>query len=171
MGKLVSLCTHLLNIGYFDNNVIKELSTSLAGPFSGNGHSKIYNDGKVYDLGIKFVLDTDDIVIPFDGESNLLEEITKSELPISNQIYIKEYNIAKIGTNPYILPWCLRGLLFNIEKNWPNKRAGRIEDKETVKNGYEEIHDLYESFENWKPETKVYKDLKFRLNGLRASKL
>ena len=109
MGKLVSLCTHLLNIGYFDNNVIKELSTSLAGPFSGNGHSKIYNDGKVYDLGIKFVLDTDDIVIPFDGESNLLEEITKSELPISNQIYIKEYNIAKIGTNPYILPWCLRG--------------------------------------------------------------
>ena len=63
------------------------------------------------------------------------------------------------------------GLLFNIEKNWPNKRAGRIEDKETVKNGYEEIHDLYESFENWKPETKVYKDLKFRLNGLRASKL
>lgn len=171
VGKLVSLCTHLLNIGYFDNNVIKELSTSLAGPFSGNGHSKIYNDGKVYDLGIKFVLDTDDIVIPFDGESNLLEEITKSELPISNQIYIKEYNIAKIGTNPYILPWCLRGLLFNIEKNWPNKRAGRIEDKETVKNGYEEIHDLYESFENWKPETKVYKDLKFRLNGLRASKL
>ena len=61
----------------------------MAGPFSGNGHSKIYNDGKVYDLGIKFVLDTDDIVIPFDGESNLLEEITKSELPISNQIYIK----------------------------------------------------------------------------------
>ena len=49
------------------------------------------------------------------------------------------------------------GLLFNIEKNWPNKRAGRIEDKETVKNGYEEIHDLYESFENWKPETKFIK--------------
>ena len=96
MGKLVSLCTHLLNIGYFDNNIIKELSTSLAGPFSGNGHSKIYNDGKVYDLGIKFVLDTDDIVIPFDGESNLLEEITKSELPISNQIYIKEYNLVKL---------------------------------------------------------------------------
>ena len=46
VGKLVSLCTHLLNIGYFDNNVIKELSTSLAGPFSGNGIPRFIMMGK-----------------------------------------------------------------------------------------------------------------------------
>lgn len=168
--KLVSLCTHLINVGFFDNNVIKELSTSLAGSFTGNGHSKIYNDGKVYDLGIKFVLDTDDIVIPSEN-GEVSGDSRASELPVSNQVYTKEFNIAKIGTNPYILPWCLRGFLFNVEKNWPNRDVTRYENEYGLKNGYEEIHELYETFENWKPETKVYKDLKFRLNGFRASKL
>ena len=70
------------------------MSTSLAGPFSGTGIPRFIMMGK-FDLGIKFVLDTDDIVIPFDGESNLLEEITKSELPISNQIYIKSTTLPK----------------------------------------------------------------------------
>lgn len=139
--KLVSLCCQLQNLGYFDNNVIKELSTVLAGPLTGGGHLKIYNDGKVYDLGLKFALDTDDVV--------------------STPIYVKEYNIAKIGTNPFILPWCLRGLIFNIEKNWPT-------GKET---GAEEVDSLYDLFDRWRPDTKVLKELKFRLNGIRASKL
>ncbi|KAK6459653.1 uncharacterized protein RJT20DRAFT_124987 [Scheffersomyces xylosifermentans] len=201
--KLVSLCCQLQNLGYFDNNVIKEISTSLAGPMRGGGHSKIYNDGKVYDLGIKFILDTDDIIIPptdsyslasnapvittvsassgisstvgttvgFSGPIAEVEEIVK--IPAANQIYIKEYNIGKIGTNPYILPWCLRGLLFNIEKNWPNKSKLISVDhgNDVGKSGYDEINDLYVQFDNWKPETKALKDLKFRLNGLRASKL
>lgn len=199
--KLVSLCCHLQNLGYFDNNVLKELSTSLAGPLTGSGHSKIYNDGKVYDLGIKFVLDTDDIVIPPTGNSKLLacegespyhihglksgvgtyggveadaqnyEEIV--QIPTTNQIYIKEYNVGKIGTNPFILPWCLRGLLFNIEKNWPNNnKLLTVESgKDVGKTGYDEISDLFVLFESWKPDTKVLKELKFRLNGMRASKL
>ncbi|CAH2355855.1 uncharacterized protein CLIB1423_36S00386 [[Candida] railenensis] len=220
--KLVSLCCQLQNLGFFDNNVIKELSTILAGPLTGSGHSKIYNDGKVYDLGIKFVLDTDDIVIPppkaFDTEARETMEATSSLigsydgvqshpvkslqqngeddgglvtsglgtygpvieedekkliLPITNQIYIKEYNVGKIGTNPFILPWCFRGLLFNIEKNWPNnnKLLSVQAGSDMGKNGYDEINELYELFENWKPETKLYKDLKYRLNGIRASKL
>lgn len=194
--KLVSLCCHLQNIGYFDNNVLKELSPILAGPMTGGGHSKIYNDGKVYDLGIKFLLDTDDIVIPpsegrFTGYSQLqyhdiyglknfgspqdeiepVHQILK--LPIANQVYIKEYNVGKIGSNPFILPWCLRGLMFNIEKNWPNSQKSLSVDSgdEISRTGYDEIDELYDQFDNWKPETKQMKELKFRLNGLRASKL
>lgn len=205
--KLVSLCCQLQNLGYFDNNVLKELSTVLAGPLTGGGHSKIYNDGKVYDLGVKFVLDTDDIVIPPTQSSKLLtkdfpypfelnkvnsktnlvtsgvgtygpidhidevEELVK--VPITNHVYIKEYNVGKIGTNPFILPWCLRGLIFNIEKNWPNNNKLLTVDNgdDLGKNGYDEISELYGLFENWKPESKLLKDLKFRLNGIRASKL
>lgn len=166
--KLVSLCCQLQNLGYFDNNVIKELSTVLAGPLTGNGHSKIYNDGKVYDLGIKFVLDTDDLITPQDVEFN---EPVKT--PVTNQIYVKEYNIGKIGTNPFILPWCLRGLIFNVEKNWPASTSPIILDHslERSKTGIEEINHLYELFDKWRPDSKVLKDLKFRLNGIRASKL
>lgn len=205
--KLVSLCCHLQNIGYFDSNVLKELSLVLAGPLTGGGHSKIYNDGKVYDMGLKFVLDTDDIVIPptftstfpskdlpiatptrssgqnngfvtsgigtyggFDASEGI-EEIVR--IPITNQVYIKEYNIGKIGTNPFLLPWCLRGLLFNIEKNWPNNnKLISVENaRDFGKNGYDEINELYQLFDNWKPDSKILKDLKFRLNGIRASKL
>lgn len=207
--KLVSLCCQLQNLGYFDNNVLKELSTALAGPLTGGGHSKIYNDGKVYDLGIKFFLDTDDIVIPPPDSSKLFKDedidnpkiennskpkdgfvtsgvgpyglvspppdITQEvvKLPVTNQLYIKEFNISKIGTNPFILPWCLRGLLFNVEKNWPNNNKLLSVDKgnELGKTGYDEISELFEIFDTWKPESKILKDLKFRLNGLRASKL
>lgn len=194
--KLVAICCHLQNIGYFDNNVLKELSPILAGPMTGGGHSKIYNDGKVYDLGVKFLLDTDDIVIPpiegrFTGyiqqyqdiyglrgeqrveerEAERVHQITK--LPIANQVYIKQYNIGKIGSNPFILPWCLRGLLFNIEKNWPDSsKLISVESSQDInKSGYDQIDELYQAFDNWKPESKQMKDLKFRLNGLRASKL
>lgn len=203
--KLVSLCCHMVNLGYFDSNVLKELSILLAGPLTGGGHSKIYNDGKVYDLGVKFVLDTDDIVIPYQpsdscsgnshprdggtlntsglvstdntgyGLSDQLNsfEYSKYQLPISNKIYIKEYNVGKIGTNPFILPWCLRGLLFNIERNWPdnNKLLTVNHGKDIGKSGYDEISDFFKLFESWKPETKALKELKFRLNGIRASKL
>ncbi|CAN3373276.1 hypothetical protein DIRU0_C20802 [Diutina rugosa] len=196
--KLVSLCCHLQNLGYFDNNVIKELSPSLAGPMTGGGHSKIYNDGKVYDIGLKFVLDTDDIVVPpamksvrflgYDpkphrrdilgvygslpqpyGGEDMGTMIVK--IPESNQVYIKEFNVSKIGSNPYILPWCLRGLLFNIERNWPNTHRLLSVDsgKSMGTSGYDEINELHEDFEHWKPVTKQMKELKHRLNGMRMS--
>lgn len=169
IGKLVSVCCLLQNLGYFDNNVIKELSGVLAGPLTGGGHSKIYNDGKVYDLGLQFALDTDDLVIP--PELSLLagEDV---QIPATNQIYIKEYNIGKIGTNPFVLPWCLRGLIFNIEKNWPQVEPHiMIDHNAAQRSGSEEIGALYELFDKWKPDTKLLKELKFRLNGIRASKL
>lgn len=155
MRRLVGICCRLQNLGYFDNNVIKEVSSVLAGPITGGGHSKIYNDGKVYDLGIKFALDTEDVVL--------------GPQPAS-QIYTKEFNISKIGTNPFILPWCLRGLIFNVEKNWPVSNSITMEAGQP-KTGPQEIEALYELFDKWRPDSKVLKDLKFRLNGIRASKL
>lgn len=169
IGKLVSVCCLLQNLGYFDNNVIKELSGVLAGPLTGGGHSKIYNDGKVYDLGLQFALDTDDLVIPPDITQTGPGDIS---IPPTNQIHIKEYNIGKIGTNPFVLPWCLRGLIFNIEKNWPQAQPNiMIDHNASYKSGTEEIDALYELFDKWRPETKLLKELKFRLNGIRASKL
>lgn len=160
IARLVSICCQLQNLGYFDNNVIRELSTNLAGPITGGGHSKIYNDGKVYDLGIKFTLDTDDLVVPDMARSGNEQMI----LPINNHVHTKEYNVGKLGTNPFILPWCLRGLIFNVEKNWMASDAGQ-------KSGSDEVRELYELFDEWKPVSKILRDLKFRLSGIRNSKL
>lgn len=169
---LISLCCQLQNMGYFDNNVLKELSPILAGPITGSGHSKIYNDGKVYDLGLKFILDTDDLVIPRTPSAfeSTKKDVMLSQLPVTNSVYLKEFNVGKIGTNPYVLPWCLRGLVFNVEKNW-REAEPQITLNPKAKSGRDEINMLYELFDQWKPDTKALRDLKFRLNGIRASKL
>lgn len=170
--KLISFCCQLQNMGYFDNNVIKEISPMLAGPLTGNGHLKIYNDGKVYDLGIKFMLDTDDLVIPRNVDIVETTDDEETDLPLTNKVYVREYNVGKIGTNPFILPWCLRGLTFNVQKNW--RRITRpiiMQNDPGIKSGAEEVNELYGLFDQWRPETKALKDLKFRLNGIRASKL
>lgn len=178
--RLVSACCQLQNLGYFDNNVIKELSAVLAGPLTGSGHSKIYNDGKVYDLGLKFALDTDDLVIPGVSITQMPAEISQNgnddgvvQIPPTNQVHIKEYNTGKIGTNPFVLPWCLRGLIFNIEKNWPKVQPHTMIEQNApiYKSGSEEIDGLYELFDKWQPDSKLLRELKFRLNGIRASKL
>lgn len=171
--RLVSICCQLQNLGFFDNNVIRELSASLPGPVTGGGHSRIYNDGKVYNLGVKFALDTDDLVIPSIAPgylSNGKETENDAMGPINNRVYIKEYNVSKIGTNPFILPWCVRGLIFNIQKNWPI-HGERLDDIDSESTAEEEIQALYESFDKWKPVSKTLKHLRFRLNGIRTSKL
>jgi len=133
--RAVSLSNHLHNIGLSDHGVIKEISNSLAGPLTGGGHSKIYNDPQVYDLGLNFSIYTNDL---------------KYKIPL----HFKPYSIEQLGVNPYHLPWCMRGLLF--------------ESKVHIPQGDEEIDKLFEEFENWKPETKQLKDMKYRLNGIKS---
>lgn len=131
--RIVSIANHLINLGYDDHGIIKEISGSLAGTLTGGGHSKIYNEGQVYDLGIQFALETTDL--PF-------------ELPV---VY-KSYEVDQLGSNPYHLPWCMRGLLYETG----------------IHLGREEIDALFTEFEQWEPETKQLKNVKYRLNGLKS---
>lgn len=131
--RVVSIANQLHNLGFSDHGVIKEISTSLAGPLTGGGHSKIYHDLKVYELGLEFGLKT-------------------NELRYSMPLRFKPFNINVLGNNPYHLPWCMRGLLFEVR----NRHVG------------EEIEKLFEEFDGWKPETKQLKDMKYRLNGLKS---
>lgn len=55
--------------------------------------------------------------------------------------------------NPYILPFALRGML---EENFVRNELR------------EETMLLLKQFDEWKPSTKVLKDVKFRLEGVRS---
>ncbi|CEP64258.1 uncharacterized protein LALA0_S10e06084g [Lachancea lanzarotensis] len=131
--RIVGIANHLNNLGYDDHGIIKEISASLAGTLTGGGHSKIYNEGQVYDLGIKFALET-------------------SNAPDDQAVRYETYNVDELGSNPYHLPWCMRGLLFET-----GSHIGR-----------QQIMDLFREFEEWDPQTKLLKDVKYRLNGLRS---
>lgn len=56
-------------------------------------------------------------------------------------------------TNPYILPFALRGLL---EEDYVRHEL------------HQESVELLKQFDEWKPTTKVLKDVKFRLEGIRS---
>ncbi|KAI9740273.1 MAG: hypothetical protein M1834_004851 [Cirrosporium novae-zelandiae] len=89
--KLVGFILKLRNLGVSDHGLIRELSAPLAGSlYSGEGHSRIYEDEVVYSLALEFALATTAV-------NNLPLEIHDSP-PNSSQ-------------NPYILPFAMRGLL------------------------------------------------------------
>ncbi|SCU88790.1 LAFA_0E14576g1_1 [Lachancea sp. 'fantastica'] len=131
--RIVGIANHLNNLGFDDHGIIKEISASLAGTLTGGGHSKIYNEGQVYELGIKFALET-------------------SDAPDDQAVRYETYRVDELGSNPYHLPWCMRGLLFET-----GSHIGR-----------QQIMDLFREFEEWDPQTKLLKDVKYRLNGLRS---
>ncbi|KGO74317.1 hypothetical protein PITC_019870 [Penicillium italicum] len=133
LSHLVGFVLKLRNLGIPDHGLIRELSTPLAGSlYSGEGHSRLYDDEAVYFMAIEFALET-------------------SSVPDS-LLSVKRAS-SSATPNPYILPFAMRGLL----------------EEEFVR---QELHDetmeLLKQFDDWKPSTKVLKDVKFRLEGIRS---
>ncbi|KAK4456799.1 hypothetical protein QBC42DRAFT_350993 [Cladorrhinum samala] len=95
IAHLVGFALKLRNLGVSDHGLIKELSTPLAGSlYSGEGHSRLYDDPQVYDLALMHALETTDVVAAQECE-------------------VKRTGVAGATTpnNPYLLPWIMRGLL------------------------------------------------------------
>lgn len=68
------------------------------------------------------------------------------------QLSIKRSSPA-VSPNPYILPFAMRGLL---------------EEEYVRRELHEETMELLRQFDDWKPSSKVLKDVKFRLEGIRS---
>lgn len=132
LSHLVGFVMKLRNLGVQDHGLIRELSSPLAGSlYSGEGHSRIYEDETVYDLAVTFALET-------------------TTLP---NVSLTRRQGPSTGSNPYILPFAMRGIL----------------EEDFVKSELQtEAHELLREFDEWKPTTKVLKDVKFRLEGVRS---
>ncbi|PLB47309.1 hypothetical protein P170DRAFT_438998 [Aspergillus steynii IBT 23096] len=133
VSHLVGFALKLRNLGIPDHGLIRELSSPLAGSlYSGEGHSRLYDDEAVYRLAIEFALETSNV------QGSTLD-IRRSHP--SSQV------------NPYILPFAMRGLL---------------EEEFVRRELYDETMQLLRQFDEWKPTSKVLKDVKFRLEGIRS---
>ena len=133
LTHLVGLVLRIRNIGLSDHGLIKELSSPLAGSlYSGEGHSRIYDDESVYYLAVEHALETTSV----------------GNVPLQMQ---RESSIH--SQNPYILPFAMRGLL----------------EEEYIRTElHGEVTQLLNQFDDWKPSSKVLKDVKFRLEGVRS---
>ncbi|KAL6238595.1 hypothetical protein BDW75DRAFT_246997 [Aspergillus navahoensis] len=133
VSHLVGFALKLRNLGISDHGLIRELSSPLAGSlYTGEGHSRLYDEEAVYRLAIEFALDTS---------------------PVSNAALHIKRDYPPPVPNPYILPFAMRGLL----------------EEEYVRHElYNETMELLKQFDDWKPTSKVLKDVKFRLEGIRS---
>ncbi|KAJ5629657.1 hypothetical protein N7528_003314 [Penicillium herquei] len=133
VSHLVGFALKLRNLGIPDHGLIRELSTPLAGSlYTGDGHSRLYDDEAVYYMAIQFALETS--IVP---EASL--QIKRSS--------------PSVPSNPFILPFAMRGLL---------------EEEHVRREMNEETMELLRQFDDWKPSSKVLKDVKFRLEGIRS---
>lgn len=133
LARMIKLSCDLHNKGSTDHDLIKEISPALAGPITGGGHSRVYNDIDVYKLALDFALKT-----------------TSTRQPIK----YKPFDIKKLGpsSNPFNLPWCARGMFSEVQK---------------TEQGREEIEKVFIEFDQWNPQSKVLKNVKYRLNGIK----
>ncbi|KAI9678567.1 MAG: hypothetical protein M1817_005624 [Caeruleum heppii] len=130
---LVGFALKLRNLGFSDHGLIRELSAPLAGSlYSGEGHSRLYEDDIAYSLAVEHALETTSV-----GDVAL--QVQKYEVPAAS--------------NPFILPWSMRGLL---EEDYVRTELSK------------EMTELLQQFDAWKPNSKVLKDVKFRLEAVKS---
>ncbi|TGO43493.1 hypothetical protein BHYA_0001g01240 [Botrytis hyacinthi] len=91
IAHLVGFALKLRNLGVSDHGLIRELSAPLAGSlYTGGGHSRLYDDDKIYDMAMDHALTTTSV----------------PDVPLHMSQYAPPTN-----ANPYVLPWIMRGVL------------------------------------------------------------
>ncbi|KAF2818012.1 uncharacterized protein BDZ99DRAFT_405780 [Mytilinidion resinicola] len=178
LTHLVGFAMKLRNLGLPDQGLIRELSPALAGSlYSGEGHSRIYEDPRVYSLAVSHALETTSL--PHHPSSSQ-RPATSAGLPLATPstptasqkskfeplgrlgrekedplaLKFKDYESpAGKEQNPYFLPWAMRGLL---EEEFVKRELG------------DEVQELLDMFEEWKPQSKALRDVKFRLEVVRS---
>lgn len=108
----------------------------------GDGHSRVYDDPEVYRLAIEFALLTTSLE-PGEKGAGKEAEISAYAPPINGA-----------SVNPFTLPWAVRGML--------EEARGKGEDVG------EEVKELVREFDEWKPSSKILRDVRWRLEGVRG---
>lgn len=138
LTHLVGFALKLRNQGVSEHGLVRELSGPLAGSlYTGEGHSRIYEDQAVYELAVEHALET----ATLDAGHNPDMEMHPYE------------SSGATGANPYFLPWAMRGVL---EEEYVRKELKGETEK------------LLSMFDKWRPQSKVLKDVKFRLEAVKS---
>ncbi|KAI9695100.1 MAG: hypothetical protein M1820_008925 [Bogoriella megaspora] len=142
LTHLVGFALKLRNLGIPDHNLIRELSGPLAGSlYTGDGHSRLYDDDQVFSRAVEFALQSTDP----EGKGGVMPRMeTRGASEVAKE---------KESVNPFFLPWAMRGVL---------------EEPEVKERMGDEVQELVRLFEEWRPVSKVLKDVKFRLEAVRS---
>ncbi|GAA5828378.1 hypothetical protein JCM11251_006220 [Rhodosporidiobolus azoricus] len=141
LANLTVFSARLRNAGLSDHDLIYHISEALAGALTGVGHSKIYEEMGVFNLAVRYHFETTYLT---DAPTHLDTQATPPPVSLS-------FN-PRDRRNPYLATWALRGI---------------IEDPQVRQLFSKELVALQEAYETWRPQTKVLKDVKLKLEGIR----
>ncbi|GAA5975990.1 hypothetical protein JCM10908_005349 [Rhodotorula pacifica] len=141
LANLIVFSIRLRNAGLSDHDLVYHVSEALAGALTGVGHSKIYEEEDVYKLAVRYHFET----------THVTEAPTHLDVRAHAPALSMSFN-PRDRRNPYLLTWALRGI---------------IEDPQVRELFGNELLALREAYETWRPQTKVLKDVKLKLEGIR----
>ncbi|GAA5876403.1 hypothetical protein JCM16303_003519 [Sporobolomyces ruberrimus] len=141
LANLVVFSARLRNAGLSDHDLVYHLSEALSGALTGVGHSKIYEEEEVFTLAVRHQFETTSLT-----EAPTHLDVNAHAPPLSMSFQPRDRR------NPYLLTWALRGIIEDphVRQLFPN-----------------ELKALGEAYETWRPQTKVLKDCKLKLEGIR----
>lgn len=181
LTHLLIFAIKLRNLGVSDHGLIRELSAPLAGSLvGGEGHSRVYDDPAVYRLAIDFALEssytyastsssksTKDSAFDRRSSAASYPSCTAAANSMRRGTMSEDNTLPGIGANiapyqpppnasnanPFYLPWAVRGMM---------------EEESVKREMMDEVRELVKEFEEWKPTSKVLKDVKWRLEAVKG---
>ncbi|CAO1620896.1 unnamed protein product [Sympodiomycopsis kandeliae] len=145
LTNMLTFCVAVRNAGLSDHDLLALLSSSVAGSlYGGLGHSLAYDEPKIYDLAVSYLLRVSHPLSP---------PSTRSDESHPPSLHITSGNEPKRLNNPHLLPWSLRGIL---------------EDQAVRSVFATEMNKLLDDFTQWKPLTKTLRDVQYRLEPMRS---
>jgi hypothetical protein len=161
--RLITFALRLLNVGLSDHGFLIHISEVLAGNIYSweGGHSTVYEELDVFMLPLQYLFGT----YPF-GNMEVsqpipLQQQVKNASDEARQSVLDKVKArldpfqAKLRLNPFHLPWAMRGI-------WDDPR---ILGDQTLS---EELDKLQDLFDKWNPTSARLKEIKFRLEPLKA---
>ncbi|KAI9262862.1 hypothetical protein EDC94DRAFT_634759 [Helicostylum pulchrum] len=162
--RLILFAIRLLNVGLSDHGFLIHISEVLAGNIYAweGGHSTVYEELKVFLLPLQYLFETPPFAnCQIKTPTLLLTQQLKETTDRAKQKVLEKVQArldpfqAKLRLNPFHLPWAMRGI-------WDDPR---ILSDETLNHELEELQDL---FDKWNPTSAKLKEIKFRLEPLKA---
>lgn len=162
--RLITFALRLLNVGLSDHGFLIHISEVLAGNIYSweGGHSTVYEELDVFMLPLQYLFET----YPF-GNMEVQKPFAFIQQELKNASDRVKQNVldkvkarldpfqAKARLNPFHLPWAMRGI-------WDDPR---ILGDDLLSRELDTLQDL---FDKWNPTSARLKEIKFRLEPLKA---
>ncbi|KAI7890718.1 uncharacterized protein EV154DRAFT_245820 [Mucor mucedo] len=155
--RLITFALKLLNAGLSDHGFLIHISEVLAGKIYAweGGHSTIYEEPQVFILALQYMFET----LPFGNHKIMTfqqEDKDKAKQRVLDKVQARlDPFQAKLRLNPFHLPWAMRGI-------WDDPRIHHDADLSR------ELKALQTLFDDWNPTSSRLKEIKFRLEPLKA---